>query len=747
MIFDAGVRAVKRDVLKLLERKDKWYLGGGNRLLWTPPFPNYLDFPGAWDFVSYFDLKIEPGYTLSVINNGTPLDFSCADRLWNPAVLRSVFNSDGLELVEEKAVMKDDFLGSKFTLKNTSDRILELDTVLWTAQPCSDNESESDTEIASIIKNGIAFKKRLCKPRRRAYPAYVALVMEGLESYNISFSERTGNLPNFRLTPFYEKLSDRGLLKEVKSDGINREGLLYIGLHRRIRLEPGAHIQFSCGLAAAPTLEEASSISSKSLETDIAKASRDSWEEYFNTLPYFWIDEPFLQKYYYYRWFGLRLFTTSVEESYMHYPAVAEGLDYFRAFITYSAQCHILETRWAPSPEIAHGSLMNFIQNQREDGSFAGHIYINQLQENGFYHADWGRALLELQKNHPDPAFLKRIYEPMKKYLEYFENVRDREDSGLYDVVDQYETGQEYMSRYTSVDPMADRYGWINNIRLKGVDATVYIYNVKKMLAWIADSLGLKEESLHFQESAKKTKEAVLKLMWDSEEMLFSDVNPTNWKPTGIKAAVCFYPYMTDIVDESHLEGLKRHLLNPEEFWTEYPVPATSVDDTLFSPWAEWKSKRHNCPWNGRVWPMTNSHIADVLGLCARRFEDNLLKEKTVELILKFIRMMYYEGDLARPNCFEHYNPFNGKASTYRGVDDYQHSWVIDLLFRYLAGIELSQDSLIIDPFPFGIDFEIENLIIKGKELSVKFLNGVLQASYSGKTTRAGKGERLELII
>ena len=29
---------------------------------------------------------------------------------------------------------------------------------------------------------------------------------------------------------------------------------------------------------------------------------------------------------------------------------------------------------------------------------------------------------------------------------------------------------------------------------------------------------------------------------------------------------------------------------------------------------AEWKGKRHVCPWNGRVWPMTNSHVMEALG-------------------------------------------------------------------------------------------------------------------------------------
>jgi len=281
---------------------------------------------------------------------------------------------------------------------------------------------------------------------------------------------------------------------------------------------------------------------------------------------------------------------------------------------------------------------------------------------------------------------------------------------------------------------MADRYGWINSIRLKGVDATVYVYNLKKALAWMAGLLGLKEERKLFEESATKTKKAVLELMWDDHEEIFSDVNPVDFKRTGVKAAVCFYPYMTDIVDESHLPGLKKHLLNPDEFWTEYPVVSTSVDDRLFSQWAEWKGKRHNCPWNGRVWPMTNSHMVDVLGFCARRFDDRLLREKTVELVKKFIKMMYYEGDIERPNCFEHYNPFNGKACVYRGVDDYQHSWVVDLLFRYLAGIDFTENDLTLDPFPFGIDFELDNLTIAGKKLRIRSRKGIFEAEYNGKT-------------
>ncbi len=99
---------------------------------------------------------------------------------------------------------------------------------------------------------------------------------------------------------------------------------------------------------------------------------------------------------------------------------------------------------------------------------------------------------------------------------------------------------------------------------------------------------------------------------------MFYDVDPTTWRTTGVKAAVCFYLYMTDIVTGKHLEGLRRHLFNPKEFWTKYPVPTLSLDDPFFNPNAEWKGKRLPCPWNGRVWPMTNSHLVEVRKYCQK---------------------------------------------------------------------------------------------------------------------------------
>jgi hypothetical protein len=209
--------------------------------------------------------------------------------------------------------------------------------------------------------------------------------------------------------------------------------------------------------------------------------------------------------------------------------------------------------------------------------------------------------------------------------------------------------------------------------------------------------------------------------MWDPDEEMFFDVDPSTGQRTKVKAAVCFYPYFTDIVDEKHLAGLKRHLLNPREFWTNFPVPSSSVDDEFFSAEPEWKGKRMNCPWNGRVWPMTNSHIAEALAQSAIRFKDRKLRKIAAEFISRFVRMMFFDGDPARPNCFEHYNPFTGQPSTYRGIDDYQHSWVNDLIIKYVCGIRPEETRVIIDPFPFGLKHVlVDDVLIRRKRIRVE---------------------------
>jgi hypothetical protein len=303
------------------------------------------------------------------------------------------------------------------------------------------------------------------------------------------------------------------------------------------------------------------------------------------------------------------------------------------------------------------------------------------------------------------------------------------------------------MSRYQAVDPDADRYGWENRLRLKGVDVTVYAYQLFRALERLGPRAGLDADL--WRKRAAKTAKAVLNKMWDKDTGMFSDVNPQTGERTGVRAAVCFYPYFTDLVGEAHLPGFAQHLFDAEEFWTPFPVPSSSRKDPLYDADAAWKGKRHNCPWNGRVWPMTNSHVAEAIAAVALRHVP-ALRAHAAEFVTKYVRMMFWDGDAERPNAFEHYHPVSGRPCAYRGIDDYQHSWINDLVVQYVIGLRPEGPGrFVVDPFPFSLDgFEATGLPMQGAAVDVHRVGEDVTVRVNGRDAGRGTvGTRIEVEL
>ncbi len=763
----------KLNILKHLERRDKWYLGGGNRLIWTPPFPVWLDYPGFWDKAHYYNYEIEPVFTWTILDEkGVEIPLRGKGRRWNPAMMVGEFRAESGEqragsrergvfnIEESKCCLPNDVLTSVIKIKNNSKKSRRLHLIAWTIQPNYPSKKTSRLSDLRVGDNHIHFVKYLHRDNAPVLPVDCIFGLNRkIKSYSVNLSEGSAIQPYWRLTPFAEKFRNDRLPNEKKLSGINEDGLIFMALHRSIELRAESRESVAVFFAAAPGRAEASkNFSTASKLKYPIKTSEKNWADYFAGVPYFQCSDEYLTRYYWYRWYGLKLMTMHGKEGNYKYPSVCEGIGYFRAPISYSAMCHMLENRWCMDPKLAQGSLLTFIDNQRKDGGFRGYIDMNYYRQEvlgvntvePFYHGNWGNAVRELHRIHPDKIFLRKVYNGLVKYVNYFDRERDEEGSGLYDIDNHYETGQEYMHRYLAVDSGADRDNWGKVFRLKGVDVTVYIYELKKTLAWAAQKLNRRSaEGTKWYKEAEKIKLAILEKMWDPEEEMFFDVNPETGKRTKVKAAVCFYPYMTDIVSDKHLHGLKKHLLNPKEFWTQYPIPSSSADDKYFCAEPEWKGKRMNCPWNGRVWPMTNSHITEALAQCAIRFKSRELRAERGEFINRYIRIMFFENDPGRPNCFEHYNPISGEPSVYRGVDDYQHSWVVDLLIKYFAGVRPEEKQIVIDPFPFEADYyTLDNLFICGRKLKIVKRSRRITVWIDGKkygTSTAGKSVEVPL--
>ncbi len=702
-----------KKVSDLISSDEKWYLGFGERLVWTPTHPTCMDCLGFWDASNFYDIRIYPNYTVHLFldKSALPAKLKKVRSKWLPDLLISEYENHPIQLKETKSVVHD-ALVSDLQLKNELNKPLTVHLIAWGKVLNSDKVKIKRTESEGDL---LLIEETRRRGNGNVVGLFRAFGMQGAESYQIQFSKDNLNLPEFEYTPFFDYFNG-SLPNTIRV--FEESGSIYYALHREVTLPPRrvttVRVFMAFGLNQREVIERRKRIYGTS---NLVEYVEKFWNDFSEGIPEFESTDRRFTRYYWYRWYGLKLFSLKRGEGNYKYPIVFEGPDYFRIHITYSAQCHMREMKWAYW-DFAEGSLLNFVENQKPDGSFPGHVYFDGTFRNSFYHADWGKAALEVFSHTGNIDFLKKATYGLMKYSEYMDKFRDPEQTGMYDIFDHFETGQEFSRRYTVVDENVDTYEWRRNLKLKGIDVTVYMYNLKKTLAVFLKILGDEEKSARFQREAEFIADAVRSKMWDPNMEMFFDVNPKTGETTGVKAAVCFYPYMTDIPQKPHLEGFKKHLFNPNEFWTPYPVPTLSVDDPMFNPHAEWRGKRLSCPWNGRVWPMTNSHIAEAMGTTARRFRDETLRDKTVVFIEKFIDMLFFNDE---PNSYEHYNPYNKRPSFYRGVNDYQHSWIVDLIFKYVVGLYFTDDGVLkFDPFPFKQDFSMRGLRIRDLILDVE---------------------------
>jgi hypothetical protein len=764
--------------IERLRRADRHSLGAGDGVQFAPPHPRWLHRPAFWDGVQWYAHVLRPAFALAILD-GSAREIVLREsfRSWTPAMLVTNFIGAALQLTERRVVLEGGRIASDCTLANGSGTTERLTIAIWTALEGAD---VPDRAACFARPDGaLAFRTSVAHAQHRSDRLFLDAVL-GLDPpadftllLEAQRARGSENTPDWNVAPFLAALREPAHAVRSLADKAGAAGrtLVYLGLFRRTTLEPGEAFSFTATLEIAPqsgqlhtpvpldaTAAASETSGATAQRTPVARAptvqraavaraggglrpaeeSNHAWQRFFESAPDLISSDAHISRFFAHRWYGLRLNFLAPVGMYRH-PTCAEGTEFFHEAISYSAWTHARELRWL-DVERARGVLATFFDHQKEDGSIPGIVYGNGVHQTASYFADWGGSLDALQEVQPDRIFLERAARSLARYAAWLGRVRDPDATGLYRVLDPYETGQEYMSRYTAVDAHADAQHFDYALDLFGVDVTVYAYRLHRALARAAAVLDQRESRRAHDRTADRIGDAIRERMWDPRSGLFSDIDPQTGKRTGVKAAVCFYPWLTDIAGPEHVAGLERNLFDSTSFWTPFPVPSTAADDPTFDADGYWKGVRRNCPWNGRVWPMTNCHVADALARTAVTHAPHL-RERAADLILRTVRMMFFDGDPARPNSFEHYSPLTGEPCTYRGLDDYQHSWVNDLLVRWIIGFRPTDDGFLVDPLPSAIDnARLERLPFRGNRLTVGFDSDRVFATWQGQRVEALRG-------
>lgn len=185
---------------------------------------------------------------------------------------------------------------------------------------------------------------------------------------------------------------------------------------------------------------------------------------------------------------------------------------------------------------------------------------------------------------------------------------------------------------------------------------SLYIMDCRYLTS-IAEVLGKKKDARELRERAEAYTRKLDEL-WDAENGFYYNRSTRDGKFNRRTSPTCFYPMLAGAASpEQAAEMTRRHMLNPDEYWTPYPLPACPKNDGGY---------KDNDYWRGRVWAPLNYLV--YMGM---RNYDNIadtraeLARKSASLLLK--------SWLSDGHIFENYNPDSGEGDDTVRSDAFYH--------------------------------------------------------------------------
>lgn len=455
------------------------------------------------------------------------------------------------------------------------------------------------------------------------------------------------------------------------------------------------------------------------------------YQEWFDKVPEFICDDKLINKTWAYRWYIFRhnmmnpgignLKETYFCEGRSHKmtkePYHPDGWE-FTKLIPLSVPMHLLDLRWYQEKEFGTSILHVMRDNQDENGEFrcAKVNWRGNSYANFFGWAVWQYYLIS-----GDKAYAKEALPAVKRQIEAWKKVYGNEkDTLMIQYVHQL-TGMEYQPSYWYFHDYPDNSkDETTYTPVKRVDRSVYQYLNTLAASYLCEICG-DDEKEGYKKQAEQIRKDILGKMWDSRTGYFYDLHFQTDEKAMVKNIVGVFPYFAGITEQWHEDCLKT--LFSEEFDTPCPFPSVSTKCPVFTAEGGWKGQffkgRNGCIWNGPTWPFSNSIILDGMGKESQK-RKHVYDEAFQKYFRAFTRMHYYGGDGVVPYLVEHYNSMTGECIS--DDVDYSHSYYIDLVMKYVAGISAFPGGFWVDPVDIGLRyFHLTGVHIQGHEIEIHF--------------------------
>ncbi|MGE5141521.1 MAG: amylo-alpha-1,6-glucosidase, partial [Rudaea sp.] len=364
-------------------------------------------------------------------------------------------------------------------------------------------------------------------------------------------------------------------------------------------------------------------------------AAERRWHNWFSRVPA--VAEQFADQYYY-AWWILRAGLLS-PRFFLTHEAMMPSMIHYVGVWAWDAYFHALAYRYVDN-RLAENQIRILLDHQSEDGMIPDAVHDegvistlalpNSSREVRVTKPPliaWTALKLHEMSGHRD--FLDEIYEPLTRWNRWWFESNDDDRDGVV----QY--------NHPNSSGLDDNPLWDVGMPVESPDINTYLVVQLESLAKIAGLLGLEGAAAKWESHAAELTQKMIDHFWDPQAGVFWATHDHNRIPT--LTPFNLYPLLTGRLPAEMNERLVSHLLSPDEFWTEFPIPTVARNDRLFHP---------DQMWRGPTWVNINYLFID--GLVRTGYTDlaRQLRDKTLDLLMR------------HHDIFEYYNPITGGPPT-----------------------------------------------------------------------------------
>jgi len=200
----------------------------------------------------------------------------------------------------------------------------------------------------------------------------------------------------------------------------------------------------------------------------------------------------------------------------------------------------------------------------------------------------------------------------------------------------------------TGMDNLYERCGRFEgpNLFCAGTDLNSYLVRDLRALAVLAGTIGEEDDARFLQAESESLAEAVRQSLWNEEDGIYYDWHAREERLIEIKCVSAFAPLWAGIPSAAQARRLvDEHLLNPEEFWRPWPIPALAATEPTYVEGFLPDERTTLCSWRGNTWVPTNYMTFQGLRRYGMDKEACALADKTYALFRRSTFSEYYTSE------------------------------------------------------------------------------------------------------